>query len=725
MYKESIIRCLDIVLSICFIILGSALFFSIISYDIYDPSFLNAKGGTEKIHNFLGNIGARYADPILQSVGYTVFLPICVFLIIGIKKFFRRNISYFFLRFISLLIVIICLSSILTFFSNDIIDQNLGFGLGGVLGEYVKQILLEYFKYDHILIGLFTTLLIFGNFSFCISFSEWRSIIYYLYKWILNICMQLNRLLHKLSKQKTVLTDEKKIKSKPLNNVVKTAKENILHDEFSLPDVNLLKNFPSKNNLNASKMIDVKKSEEELLNILSDYGVNGNIINHSIGPVVTLYEFEPEAGTKASKVISLADDVARSMSAISTRISTIPGRNALGIEIPNEKRETIYLKELIDHKDYENTKCKLPLVLGQDITGKSIIVDLSKMPHLLIAGTTGSGKSVAINTMILSLLYSCTIKECRLVMIDPKMLELSVYDGIPHLLSPVVTDPKKAVEALRWVVQEMEKRYRAMASFGVRNIAGFNDLIIQHKKNGQSLKKTIHTGFDEVTGEAINEEVDFGNEPLPYIVVIVDEMADLMLVAGKEIESYIQRIAQMARASGIHLIMATQRPSVDVITGVIKANFPTRISFQVTSKIDSRTILGEQGAEQLLGMGDMLYMSGGMGTKRVHGPFVSDTEVEDVVKELKKNNEKFKYEINFNLLDPGNNTEDMRKDDLDVDDLYQKAVAVVRNDNRPTTSYVQRRLRIGYNKAASLIEQMEEEGVVTKPNSQGKREIID
>ena len=423
--------------------------------------------------------------------------------------------------------------------------------------------------------------------------------------------------------QITSPTKENKVKKEDLK--LKTSDISQPSSPLELPPIDILNKFTETSSLTFNKD-KIKEDIDKLKTILKDYGIKGEILNYSIGPVVTLYELEPVAGTKASRVIGLSDDIARSMSAVSTRIAVIPGKNALGIEIPNDKREIIYLRELVESNEYRNNKYKLPLILGKSIGGTPIITDLAKMPHLLVAGTTGSGKSVAINTMILSLLYSCTVKQCRFVMIDPKMLELSVYNGIPHLLSPVVTEAKKAVGALKWVVQEMERRYRAMASLGVRNITGFNELLLEASKKGTTLKKVIQTGFDSQTGEPIFEEVDLGNEELPYIVVIVDEMADLMLVAGKEIEGYIQRIAQMARASGIHLIMATQRPSVDVITGVIKANFPTRVSFHVTSKIDSRTILGEQGAEQLLGMGDMLYMMPGGNITRVHGPFVTDLE---------------------------------------------------------------------------------------------------
>ncbi|MEL6914848.1 MAG: DNA translocase FtsK 4TM domain-containing protein [Pseudomonadota bacterium] len=477
----------------------------------------------------------------------------------------------------------------------------------------------------------------------------------------------------------------------------------------------------------------LEENARMLENVLDDYGVKGDIVSVRPGPVVTMYELEPAPGLKASRVIGLADDIARSMSALSARVSTVPGRSVIGIELPNEKREMVALREILSGRDFGDTNMRLPLALGKDIGGDPIVANLAKMPHLLIAGTTGSGKSVAINTMILSLLYKLTPEECRLIMIDPKMLELSVYDGIPHLLSPVVTDPKKAVVALKWVVGEMEDRYRKMSKMGVRNIEGYNSRVADALSKDEMFTRTVQTGFDDDTGEPVWETEEMQPEKLPYIVVIVDEMADLMMVAGKEIEACIQRLAQMARASGIHLIMATQRPSVDVITGTIKANFPTRISFQVTSKVDSRTILGEQGAEQLLGMGDMLYMAGGAKITRVHGPFCSDEEVEEIVTYLKA------YGPPDYVGGVVEGPAEEKESDIDLvlglaggiggntdgeDALYDQAVAIVVKDRKCSTSYIQRKLAIGYNKAARLVEQMEDEGVVSPANHVGKREIL-
>ncbi|QFR35118.1 DUF87 domain-containing protein [Ancylobacter sp. TS-1] len=463
--------------------------------------------------------------------------------------------------------------------------------------------------------------------------------------------------------------------------------------------------------------------------VLDDFGVRGAIVNARPGPVVTLYELEPAPGIKSSRVIGLADDIARSMSAISARVAVIPGKNAIGIELPNPKRDKVLLREILAARDFGEAAHKLAIALGKTIGGEPVIVDLARMPHLLVAGTTGSGKSVAINTMILSLLYRHRPENCRLIMIDPKMLELSVYDGIPHLLTPVVTDPKKAVVALKWAVREMEERYRKMSKVGVRNIDGFNARIAEAQAKGEQIVRTVQTGFDKETGEAIYEREEMDLSPIPYIVIVVDEMADLMMVAGKDIEGAIQRLAQMARAAGIHLIMATQRPSVDVITGTIKANFPTRISFQVTSKIDSRTILGEMGAEQLLGQGDMLYMAGGGRISRVHGPFVSDQEVERVVEHLKSQGAPdYLDAVTTDFDEDGEDGAVFDKGAMGTaeegGDLYSQAVAVVMRDRKCSTSYIQRRLQIGYNRAASLVERMEREGLVGPANHAGKREIL-
>ncbi|MBI2253287.1 MAG: DNA translocase FtsK 4TM domain-containing protein [Proteobacteria bacterium] len=495
---------------------------------------------------------------------------------------------------------------------------------------------------------------------------------------------------------------------------------------FELPPVDILSRPTANLAVQRINEESLEKNARLLETVLDDFGVKGEIVKVRPGPVVTLYELEPAPGTKTSRVVSLADDVARSMSAVSVRIAVVPGRSVIGIELPNREREVVAFRELIEDESYQGSQSRLALVLGKDIGGAPIVVDLARMPHLLIAGTTGSGKSVAINTMILSLLYRLTPEQCKFIMIDPKMLELSVYDGIPHLLSPVVTEPKKAIVALKWVVREMETRYRSMSRLGVRNIDGFNQRLEQARAAGETLTRRVQTGFDPESGQPIYEEEPFDLTALPFIVVVVDEMADLMLVAGKEIEAAIQRLAQMARAAGIHIIMATQRPSVDVITGTIKANFPTRISFHVTTKIDSRTILGEMGAEQLLGQGDMLYMANGGRITRVHGPFVSDREVESIVRFLKEQGEPSYIEEVTQDDEEGDGFENLDGEPGggSGDELYDRAVAIVTREKKASVSFVQRHLQIGYNRAARIVERMEKEGVVSQANHVGKREVL-
>jgi S-DNA-T family DNA segregation ATPase FtsK/SpoIIIE len=498
-------------------------------------------------------------------------------------------------------------------------------------------------------------------------------------------------------------------------------------DKWDFPPMSMLA-APKASDRQPLSKAELEANSRRLEGVLGDFGVRGEIGKANPGPVVTLYELEPAPGIKSSRVIGLADDIARSMSALSARVAVVPGRNAIGIELPNAHREKVYLRELLAAKETADSVAKLPLCLGKTIGGDPVIIDLARTPHMLIAGTTGSGKSVAINTMILSLVYRLTPDQCRLIMVDPKMLELSVYDGIPHLLTPVVTDPKKAVVALKWAVREMEERYKRMAKLGVRNIDGYNARLVEAKAKGEELTRTVHTGFDKETGKAIYEEEKLDLEPLPFIVIIVDEMADLMMVAGKDIEGAVQRLAQMARAAGLHVILATQRPSVDVITGTIKANFPTRIAFQVTSKIDSRTILGEMGAEQLLGQGDMLYMAGGGRISRVHGPFASDEEVEKVVRHLKTQGSP-EYLEAVTAEEPAEGEDGAVFDATGMGgdgggDLFSQAVAIVKRDRKASTSYIQRRLQIGYNRAASLMERMELEGIVGQANHAGKREIL-
>ncbi|MHB1206022.1 MAG: DNA translocase FtsK, partial [Rhodospirillaceae bacterium] len=518
--------------------------------------------------------------------------------------------------------------------------------------------------------------------------------------------------------------------AKPSKREMEARQGSLLRDEkkgFDLPPLDIL-TAPVPERISKTVSREALEGNARMLeSVLDDFGIKGQIVKVRPGPVVTLYELEPAPGTKTSRVIALADDIARSMSAVSVRIAVVPGRTVIGIELPNANRETVYLREMLSSDEFEKSEAKLSLALGKDIGGTPVFADLARMPHLLVAGTTGSGKSVAINTMIMSLLYRNTPADVRFIMIDPKMLELSSYDGIPHLLAPVVTDPGKAVMALKWTVREMENRYKAMSQLSVRNIAGYNQRLIEASKAGKSLTRTVQTGFEPSTGKPIYEEQALDLTPLPYIVVIIDEMADLMLVAGKDVEAAVQRLAQMARAAGIHVIMATQRPSVDVITGTIKANFPTRISFQVTSKIDSRTILGEQGAEQLLGQGDMLYMASGGRITRVHGPFVSDKEVEKVTSYLRDQSEPNYVEEVTDEVDmadvpgfggaAGGNTSG-------GDGLFDQAVAVVARERKASTSFIQRHLQIGYNRAAKIIEEMEQQGMISRANHVGNREVL-
>ncbi len=504
-----------------------------------------------------------------------------------------------------------------------------------------------------------------------------------------------------------------------------------VNGEWELPSLSMIQDVPEDIICPTLNEDALRRNAELLRNVLSDFNISGDIVKIHPGPVVTLYEFEPAPGTKSSKIIGLSDDIARSMSAISVRCAVVPGRNVIGIELPNKVRQTVYMKDMLSSRLYEKTGAKLPLILGKDIGGQPILADLTKMPHLLVAGTTGSGKSVAVNTMIMSLLYHLSPEQCRFIMIDPKMLELSVYDDIPHLLTPVVTEPGKAVVALKWAVHEMENRYRNMSKLGVRNVDGYNQRIRDALKNDEQIMHKVQTGFDPESGKATFEDRAMDLAELPYIVVIVDEFADLMLVAGKDVENAIQRLAQMARAAGIHLIMATQRPSVDVITGVIKANFPTRISFQVTSKIDSRTILGEGGAEQLLGMGDMLYMAPGGRITRVHGPFVTDEDVEKTTNFLRSQASP-SYIEDVTSEDGFSSASDVMNamfgsgdgDDNQVDELYDKAVAVIAREGKVSTSFIQRHLQIGYNRAARIIEEMERQGVISHASSTGKRQIL-
>lgn len=713
------------------------IFISFVSYDSSDPSFNNA---TDKFpSNFMGYLGAHTADILYQFFGLAGGLIFSTLFLMWAYRFYSgRFISKLWIRAIAAFMAASCAAAILA----GIVDY------GGVIGGFLKSSLYLELT-PPIFNGLFIVLfLLIGHFATGLRLRETKDF----YDKIIGVFNKAPEVVGKAKPKRGARVRRGAHKTNPEVNEyldkIRPAKDGSssprpqpkqasllignMDDDFELPPTELLREPPSRYQTARMSETSLSQNAKILEKVLGDFGIKGEITSISPGPVVTLYEFEPVAGVKSSKVVGLAEDIARSMSAVSARISVIPGQTALGIELPNSKRETVYQREINEADAYTKTEAKLPLTLGKDIGGEPIIADLAKMPHLLVAGTTGSGKSVSVNSMILSLLYKLSPSKCKFIMIDPKMLELSVYQGIPHLLAPVVTEPQKAVVALKWVVKEMENRYRLMSTVGVRNIDGFNARIEEAISKNETLERKVQIGYNPETGEPMFETQAIEMVKFPYIVVIVDEMADLMLVAGKEIEASIQRLAQMARAAGIHLIMATQRPSVDVITGVIKANFPTRISFQVTSKIDSRTILGEQGAEQLLGQGDMLYMSGGGRINRIHGAFVGDREIEKIVNFLKQQGK------------PEYVDEVTRADDSDDDpgtmggaygaaggglegedaNLYDQAVQIVLRDKRVSTSYIQRRLRIGYNRAASLIEQMEQQGVISAPSATGKREIL-
>lgn len=756
---------------------------ALFSFDMNDPSF-NAASTEGEINNWMGEFGSHISDLLFQLIGLSAFFVCLIFFTIGLRMSSREGVTHLFPKLIVIPFCILCFS---TFFAVVPEPDWWAFNsFGGVNGSFILEKITFLPKAITSILALFLAILLMSM-ILEISFGDW---VYSARYALICLRLALEKLFAATAKlfakdvrflpRKNYIDDEEQQQLQVVEPITAPAaqddeeiedEENDEDDEeesedegdedesqdeeeeeskeelkkklkekikkkkskvaYKLPTADLLIDRSNENKDKKITKAQIEAQSKALTKVLEDFGVYGNSLGAKVGPVVTLHEFEPAAGTKASRVIGLADDIARSMSAVSARIATIPGKTSIGMELPNIKREMIFLREMIESKEYKSSQHFLPMILGKDIGGEAVVADLAKMPHLLIAGTTGSGKSVGLNVMILSLLYRLRPDECKFIMIDPKMLELSIYDGIPHLLAPVVTEPGKAVVALKWVVNEMEERYRLMSSFAVRNIAGYNEKAEKAIVSGEKLSRRVQTGYNPENGKPIIEEIEFEPKKLPFIVVIVDEMADLMLVAGKEIENSVQRLAQMARAAGIHIIMATQRPSVDVITGVIKANFPTRISFQVTSRIDSRTILGVQGAEQLLGQGDMIYMSGGSKMMRVHGPFCSDGEIEKIVKFIKEQDlSEFEDgdKINFEQVaaqQSAMSDEDMGEGDGSDADLYKKAVMIVRRDKKPSISYVQRQLRIGYNRAAILIEKMEAEGVVSAPNISGKREVIE
>jgi S-DNA-T family DNA segregation ATPase FtsK/SpoIIIE len=739
---------------------------SILSYHPSDPSLNSSTSGPVK--NILGLTGSYLADFLLQIFGVVALLPSLIFSAWGWRFLNKKVIHFIWLRILALITGLLLASIAFSVFTPPE-AWPLQSGIGGVAGQTLFfQTLTAMGDLDFLYSNLFVPILsgLFGTiilvYAGGLDRSEWATLgrgvqsSALIWRFIISLTHQAKGLKERAEptfgnnkqESKSAVNVSGATSCSRLSNSAATKPDKPIIAEktkkvqagarskdagqgtfnlpvsniFQLPPLDILEAPPATTNIDGADKSALAQNAEFLEGVLQDFGIKGAIVNVRPGPVVTLYELEPAPGTKTSRVVGLSDDIARSMSALSVRIAVVPGHSVIGIELPNAKRDTVFFRELLASAAYEKTNLELPLVLGKDIGGSPCVVDLARMPHLLIAGTTGSGKSVAINTMICSLLFRLNPDECKFIMVDPKMLELSVYDGIPHLLTPVVTEPSKAVTALKWAFREMEDRYRLMSQMGVRKILGYNARLSEAIDKGESLVRRVQTGFDEA-GMPIYEDQPLGTDPLPLIVIVVDEMADLMMVAGKDIEALIQRLAQMARAAGIHLIMATQRPSVDVITGTIKANFPTRISFQVTSKIDSRTILGEQGAEQLLGQGDMLYMAGGGQITRVHGPFVSDSEVEQIVNCLKAQGnpnyiEAVTKDIDDSLsLSGANATENSDK-------LYDEAVAIVAQEGKASTSLIQRRLQIGYNRAARIVEQMETQEVIGKADRVGRREVL-
>ncbi|MDE2112770.1 MAG: DNA translocase FtsK 4TM domain-containing protein [Alphaproteobacteria bacterium] len=735
----------------------AAVLLALVSYSSADTSLDNATG--REVSNWLGPVGATAADLLLQAFGFAALAFLVPLVVWGTRALMGQSLRHGMARAFAWPLGTIFLAAGLGILPRP---ESLPAGAGGMIGIAVSALSVKAgLSYHQDWIGWTVPVVLFAaGLTLALLAADLRakpllraatSVPVFLY-WLGSLLKMPERRSYEddsdiepdiedehdygldiAPEPLTADARQSRVKREELRKaaaVPKRARQPALaleSSEYQLPALGLLAEPRHINDGTALSDESLEENARMLEAVLSDFGVKGRIVAVRPGPVVTLYEFEPAAGVKSSRVISLADDVARSMSAVAARVAVIPGRNVLGIELPNQTRETVYLRELLASGEYEKARAPLILALGKTIGGEPVMADLAKMPHLLIAGTTGSGKSVALNTMILSLLYRMPPEQCRMIMIDPKMLELSTYDGIPHLLAAVVTDPRKAVVALKWAVREMEERYRKMSKLGVRGVEAFNERVRKAKEKGEVLKRTVQTGFDRETGKPIYEDETLDLEPMPYIVVVVDEMADLMMISGKEIEGAVQRLAQMARAAGIHLIAATQRPSVDVITGTIKANFPTRISFQVTSKIDSRTILGEQGAEQLLGQGDMLYMMAGGRIRRVHGPFVSDREVEDVVKFLKtQGTPEYLDAVTEEPDEPGDDPYGLYGggNGDSGDELYDKALAIVARERKATTSYIQRRLQIGYNRSARLIERMEEEGVISKPNHKGVREVL-
>ena len=691
--------------SILLLFIFNVFLLSLITYNEFDPSPFSV--GEEEVSNFLGPFGANISAVLFFIYGQGVWLLLLGCILLSRLIIISNSYMYYFfprLFFIFILTFLISLS--LENFSYN--PGMLGKAFLFKFNKYLIKHELQFQSYLSIICLLFFAFL----YLVCVSknLKSLINAIYNLFKSILMMSISLIKFFFKKRKVKLSKQKKNEIRKKPLSKLKNLS--------FNLP----LISFLDTSKLNVYRKNDnIENNAKELEKVLDDYGIKGDIVDVTIGPIVTRYELEPAPGTRSSRVISLSDDIARSMSAKSARVSVIYGKNAIGIELPNKNIEKVFLKDIVSSTEFSNNK-GIILALGKDISGKPITTDLSKMPHILIAGTTGSGKSVAINAMILSLLYNFTPDECKLILIDPKMLELSVYEDIPHLLHPVVTDPRKAIHALKWAVKEMNERYKHMATLGVRNIDSYNKIVSKKDNKQDKIFKKVQVGFDSSSGKPIYQQKQIELNLLPFLVIIVDEMADLMLTAGKEIEISIQSLAQKARAAGIHLVLATQRPSVDVITGTIKANLPYRISFQVTSKIDSRTILGEQGAEQLLGKGDMLFMAGGGFTERIHGPFVSDQEILKVVEFIKAQS-KPEY-LHHITEDTSQSEEDLKNDIQEQDPLYEKALSLIIRENKISTSFLQRHFAIGYNRAARIVDAFEKQGIVSSPNAMGRREIL-
>ena len=715
---------MNLIIGTLLVLAGVFILVALISYNALDQS-LNTISDNPPA-NLLGNPGSYISDIIVQFLGIlSIIIPV-ILIIFGFLKIIKKLEN----SLIKVLLVFIGLFLLSAPFEKSFSD-------GGIFGSLSLEVIesLVYKLSLAINFDLLENNLFIYSFYISLGFFSSLLITYGLLPGNINLGVETANK-SKIIETEILSSSEKVIKNKRIKfpSLIKKErkkekppppKEAQVYENtrgYSLPSLDLLSDVPSERKENTVSDKKINENKELLATTLKDFGINGKIISVNPGPFVTLYELEPAPGVKSSRVISLADDISRSMSATSARIAVVPGKNSIGIELPNYSKETVYLREILESDIFENKKGGIPLSLGKDIGGVPTVADLSRMPHLMIAGTTGSGKSVGINGMILSILYRFRPDECRLIMVDPKMIELSVYDGIPHLLTPVITSPKKAVVGLKWVVKEMDDRYNRMSKLSVRTMEAFNEKAEDYRKKGKKFKRKIHTGYDDETGRPLYSEEEIEPKRMPFIVVVIDEMADLMLVAKNDIEHLVQSLAQKARAAGIHLVMATQRPSVDVVTGTIKANFPTRIAFQVASKIDSRTILNEMGAEQLLGRGDMLYMSDGGKVVRVHGPFVSDDEVERVVGFIRKQ-ETPEYIESITKEEGGEGNLTSPQDESE-DALFSQAVSIIIKDKRVSTSYIQRKLQIGYNRAARIIEEMEEKGIISAANSQGKREII-